>query len=180
MPEEDTTPKPFRHEFADMEKDVPELGATEFEKARGVNKIEIRTGYSGVIVSGLTEPLMDNRLTLLRAVRDAGLSLDFLKFASDGLSFLVSESQHETLKATIESSGVPFEILPDRSILTVHAVNMRDEEGLVARIVSEVISTHAHIDHMGDMHDRLLIVMSADDAKSAKEHLHTVFPEAVS
>lgn len=172
--------RPFGHELADKAKDIPELGATEFEKARGVNRIEARAGYSGAIVSGLAEPLMESRLKVLESVQQRGLSIDFLKFTKDGLSFLVSEDKEEVSRHALEGNGCEFELLPDRSILTVHAVNMRDEEGLVAMIVSEVISSGAHIDHMGDMHDRLLIVMSVKDAQDSKKKLCEVFPEAQS
>lgn len=41
----------------------------------------------------------------------------------------------------------------------VHAVNIRDEEGLIAKIIKAAISTSAHVDHIGDMHDRLLMVV---------------------
>lgn len=168
--------RPFGHELADKSTDVPELGATEFEKIRGVNRIETRTGFSGATVSGLSEPLMEQRLTALSAVQSKGLSIDFLKFTKDGLSFLIADESRESLRGVLEGCGFPFEILPDRSILTVHAANMRDEEGMVAQIVSEVISSGAHIDHMGDMHDRLLIVMSEDDAATAKAWLIEKFP----
>ncbi len=124
---------------------------------------------------GLVEPLMEQRLKALGIVQDQGLSIDFLKFTKDGMSFLIAEPFQEKLRLALESTGFEFEILPDRSILTVHAANMRDEEGLVARIVSEVISSGAHIDHMGDMHDRLLIVMSAEDAARATEWLQDRF-----
>lgn len=163
--------RPFGNELADKVTDVPELGSTEFEKARGVNRIETREGFAGVLVWGLGDRVMEGRLAVLEAVRQAGLSIDFLKFTNDGLSFLIGEPESERVRGALEKTGVSFETLPDRSILTVHAVNMRDEAGLVARVVSEVISSGAHIDHMGDMHDRLLIVMTKDDAKRATEWL---------
>lgn len=167
--------RPFGQELADKETDVPELGATDFEKARGVNKLETRPGFSGVLVGGLKEPVMEGRLRVLEAVRTKGLSIDFLKFTGDGVSFLISDQHQNDVREALESTECQFEILPDRSIFTVHAVNMRDEEGLVARVVSEVISSGAKIDHLGDMHDRLLIVVSEEDAKKATEWITSRF-----
>ncbi|HLK14112.1 MAG TPA: hypothetical protein VKT78_04850, partial [Fimbriimonadaceae bacterium] len=53
----------------------------------------------------------------------------------------------------------------------VHAVNMRDEEGLIARVVQEVIASGARMDHISDMHDRMLVVVHTEDAGPVKKRL---------
>lgn len=169
--------RPFGREVADQAVDVPDIGETEFEKARGINRIEIREGYVGVLVVNLVEPLMAKRLEVLGSVKDSGISMDFLKFTGDGLSFLIKEGDFGLVKKAFESVGVDSVLRPDESLLVVHAVNMRDEEGLVARVVSEVIATGGRIDHLGDMHDRLMMVMSRADAEEAKKALEVRFGE---
>jgi len=52
----------------------------------------------------------------------------------------------------------------------VHAVNMRDEEGLIAEIVQSAIASEAQIDHIGDGHDRLLLVASAESVEKITAH----------
>ncbi|MCB0824898.1 MAG: hypothetical protein KDC26_01800 [Armatimonadetes bacterium] len=143
----------------------------EFEKARGINHIEIRSGFSGVHVLNLSEPLMASRLGVLDAIKNAKISIDFVKITRDGLSFIIPGAEHDNAKFTLDKLNINAEVRPNEAVLTVHAVNMRDEEGLVARIVSEVIASGAKIDHLGDMHDRLLMVMNFDDAKRAEAAL---------
>jgi aspartokinase len=114
---------------------------------------------------------MDRRLAVLEAVANSGLSIDFLKLTPSGMSFVVPQDQDHLLKMALESARVESSVRADRSIVTVHAVNMRDEEGLIAGIVQSAIASGAQIDHIGDGFDRLLLVVSAEHA----EKLATVF-----
>jgi len=139
---------------------------TGFEKKRGISRVEIRTGFSQVHVHGLVEPIMENRLAVLDAVAQADISLDFLKLTSDGLSFLIPQSRSEAMAAVLQERALNFDLAEGRSIVLVHAVNMRDEEGLIARIVATAIGSGARLDHLGDMHDRLLIVAEATEAEA--------------
>lgn len=139
---------------------------TEFEKRRGVNKVEMRGNFAQINVYGLTPPVSRSRLSVLDRVAACGVSIDFLKLTSDGLGFCVDQKQVEVLRPALQDFGANVTYLEDRSVVLVHAVNMRDEEGLIARIVSSVLTTGATIDHMGDMHDRLLIVLESKSAEN--------------
>jgi aspartokinase len=170
--------QPFARQLA-SENDLP-LGSAEtaFEKARGVNRVEIRDGFASARVSGLETEVQSHRLQVLRGVYDAEVSFDFLKFTHDGLSFVVPTSLRDRVSVALGESGVEFEIRDGRSVLIVHAVNMRDEEGLVAKVVSEVIGGGATIEHMGEMHDRLLLLVESTQAAGARDALLEAFPEA--
>ncbi len=157
---------------------MPEVLATDFEKARGVNRIDLRSGFAGVQVKKLGDDLSSGRLKVLKAIRDSKISIDFLKLTSDGLSFLASSDYIGEVKSALSNLDLEIEVWENRMILTVHAVNMRDEEGLVARIVSDVIASGANIDHLGDMHDRLLMAMSKEDASLAETYLRDRYLEA--
>jgi hypothetical protein len=148
---------------------------TGFEKKRGINRVEIRQGYSQVHVTGLAEPVMESRLGVLSVVKDEGVSLDFLKLTTDGLSFLVPRDATDRIEACLAEAGYDFALGRDRSIVLVHAVNIRDEEGLIARIVAIAIATGAKLDHLGDMHDRLLIVAESTEAASLAARLQEAF-----
>lgn len=150
--------RPFRQDVSDRVADALGTGETEFEKKRGINRVEIRPGLTRALIKDLSEPLLESRLRVLQAVREAGVSIDFLKFARGALSFVTADADFKALEKTLKGAGGTVELERDCCIVIVHAVNMQDEEGLVARIVSEVIASGEPVDHIGDMHDRLLLV----------------------
>lgn len=141
------------------------VAETEFEKKRGVSNIEVRRGFAQVHVSDLEGDLVLERLRVLRAIADADINIDFLKLTPSGLSFLAAEDRAETVHLALAGAGVSFVAQKSRSIVLVHAVNMRDEEGLIASIVQAAIASRAIVDHIGDMHDRLLMVLDSADAE---------------
>lgn len=160
---------PFKRELIDPEF-TPQPGTeTEFEKQRGIHSVDIREGFLRVHVSGLEPPLMPSRLKVLRLIADAQVSIDFLKFTASGLSFVAPMSAHAALEQALGLPGLKVSISSDRCILLVHAANMRDEEGLIAEIVSAVIASGGEVDHMGDMHDRVLLVLPRKDADRLAE-----------
>jgi aspartokinase len=153
------------------------LRETEFEKQRGVSRIEVRTGFAQVHISQISGPIMAGRLRALKVVGDEQISIDFLKLTPSGLSFLVSEDRADAIRSVLETSGFHFSVSSGRSIVLVHAVNMRDEEGLISRIVQTVIGTSVSVDHIGDMHDRLLLVVKDEDAaKVAQSFKESLMP----
>lgn len=114
---------------------------------------------------------MASRLRVLGAIGDGGISLDFLKLTQTGISFLVSEESAEIVGKLLESLQVHFSVRKNREILLVHAVNMRDEEGLIARIVLEAIASGVRVDHVSDMHDRMLMVVDQEEAETLKSQI---------
>lgn len=147
------------------------VAETAFEKRRGISNVEVRSGFAQVHVSHLSAPLTDSRLRVLEAVGEAGISIDFLKLTQTGLSFVVAAEMAEDVAKTIGALDVRCTVREGRHILLVHAVNMRDEEGLIARIILEAIASGVRIDHVSDMHDRVLIVVGAEDADRLKTRI---------
>jgi len=145
-----------------------QVAETAFEKRRGISRVEVRSGYAQVHVSRLTPPVMDRRLDVLSAIGDADVNIDFLKLTGTGLSFVVPEHLATSVSNVLKGLEVHFSIREDRHILLVHAVNMRDEEGLIARILHEAIASGVRLDHVSDMHDRVLMVVKADEAEKLK------------
>jgi len=150
---------------------------TEFEKRRGVSRLEVRHGFAQVHISQIVGDVMQGRLYVLQAVADAQISLDFLKLSPSGMSFLVPEDKASAVQAAIEPCNVHFTIRQPRSILLVHAVNIRDEEGMIANIVQTLIATGASVDHLGDMHDRMLMVLHTDDVERVADRFQTTLME---
>ncbi len=161
---------PFQRSLSETV-EVPSTGETEFERPRGVSDIQVRDGYSNVRAWGLESPLQASRIRVLAEVAEQSISLDFLKFTPDGLSFVVPDSDQSGVEEAMRRAGVQYETKGGRSVVLAHAVNMRDEEGLIARLVSRAIASGTSIDHMGDMHDRVLFVVSKDDVAKLEECL---------
>lgn len=137
---------------------MPETTGIQFDKPRGVNDVEVREGFAKVLVEADPASLMKGRILILEKVHKAGISIDFLKFTQHGVGFVVSEDKVEGLQKVLDEEGFKHDIQRDRCIFLAFAENMRDEEGLMAEIISTAIQSGAAIGHMGDMHDRLLIV----------------------
>jgi len=148
-----------------------QIAETAFEKRRGISHVEVRSGYAQAHVSRLPHPIMERRLEVLAAIGDAGANIDFLKLTGTGLSFVVPEKLADAVTKVLEGLDVHFSIRHDRHILLVHAVNMRDEEGLIARILHEAIASGVRLDHVSDMHDRMLMVVKAEDATNLKARI---------
>ncbi len=132
---------------------------TAFEKQRGISQIDVRGGFAQVHVSRLGVPLVEQRLQVVRAIAEAGVSVDFFKLTPSGVSFLIAESNSDDVEQALTKMDVHYSIRKDRSVVLVHAVNMRDEEGLTARVVQQAIAGDMVVDHISDMHDRMLIVV---------------------
>lgn len=147
---------------------------TGFEKLRGISGIEVREGYAQVHVSRLHQPIYESRLNVLRALASAELSLDFLKFTPSGLSCLIPESGATNAEKALNSLNVHFSVRLGRSVLLVHAVNMRDEEGLISQIVMLALNSGARIEHVSDTHDRVLLVVHSEDIQIALESLKKI------
>lgn len=143
-----------------------------------MNQLEVRDGFAQVHVSEIDGDVMQGRLYLLQAMADAGVSLDFLKLTPHGMSFLVPVAMSETVRESLQACNVQFEMQQPRSILSLYAVNIRDEEGMIADIVQNLISTGAPVDHLGDMHDRVLMVLRTEDVERVAEHFRTTTVEA--
>ena len=150
---------------------TPKVSETEFEKRRGISRVEVREGYAQVHVNDLAQPLVASRLAVLKILAGNGISLDFLKFTPDGMSFLVREEKGGKVKDCLKDTQSDVTVLEGRHVVMVHAVNMRDEEGLIASIVLQAIRSGASIGHVSDMHDRVLMVVSKEDSKRLKEQL---------
>lgn len=145
-----------------------QISETDFEKQRGISRVEVRTGLTQVHVLDLSEPISKSRLRVLDAVANAGISLDFLKLTPNGMSFIVPSENTDQISTTLAKEGVSNQLATGRGIVLVHAVNMRDEEGMIAGILRRVIETGISIDHASDMHDRILIVTDAAQAERFK------------
>ena len=153
---------------------------TFFETARGISSVEVAYGQALIVVSGIAEKDAEcGRIEALRALAERGVSLDFLKLSPHGLSFILPEGVAEDAVAALQKSGLDAESVLGRVIVTVSAPNIRDESGLVAGIAECVVRSGAAIDHVGDMHSSVQIVVDSGNAEAAKEALELLMEEGV-
>ncbi len=142
-----------------------QIQETAFEKRRGVSKVEVQSGFAQVHISQLPDPLQRHRLLALEQLKEAGVGLFFLKLTPTGLSFLVKEENVGKLEVRFKGVVDTYSLRSGKSVVVVHAVNMRDEEGLLAGILSQAIASGARIEHLGDMHDAVCIAATHEDAQ---------------
>lgn len=135
---------------------------TAFEQRRGVNKVEVQSGYAQVHIGPLSEPIHEQRVAILEAIATSGTNIKFLKLTPTGLTFLAREVDLPQIQNAL--TGQPTQVVSGCSTVLVHAVNMRDEEGFIARMVAAAIGSGARMEHVGDMHDRLLFATASSDA----------------
>jgi hypothetical protein len=154
-----------------LDRPEPLARETEFEKQRGIGRVEIRSGLAQAHVLGLGSQLAQGRLAVLEAVAQAGFSIDFLKLTPTGLSFLFDEAQAEPIGRVFAAMGIEFALNSGRHVVIVYAVNMRDEEGLIADIMKCAISSGALVEHVTDMHDRMLMVVDSSQSSMLVEAL---------
>src|SRR5208283_4187510 len=112
----------------------------EIENKPGVNRVDVRHGLAQANIYDLEAPVMDGRLGVLQAVADAKISIDFLKLTENGLAFIVPDALAGTVEQVLAGTGVRYRVWSGLSTVLVHAVNMRDEEGLIAGIVQQAVS----------------------------------------
>lgn len=150
----------------------------ELERRSGLSSVEVRDGFAQVRVARLGEPLGQARVDVLALIQRAEISVDFLKLTPDGLAFVVAEALGDQVAQALSTSSADVSVRGGRSIVLVHGVNMRDEEGLIARILATAIASGATFEHLGDMHDRVLIVTDNHGARAISERIESQLVEA--
>jgi aspartokinase len=168
--------KPFSQELSAPDDGRTNASETQFERPRGIDNIEVVRGYARAEVSDLSEPLIDSRIDVLKALED--VSLNFVKFTQTGLSFVCKADFADKAEAALQAAGFKFDIQRDRCIVTAHAVNMRDDAGLIAKVISAAIASGANTDQFGDNHDRVMIACDNDSAERISKHLEELIEEA--
>ncbi|MEP0765975.1 MAG: hypothetical protein HRF45_05465 [Fimbriimonadia bacterium] len=149
---------------------------TSFEPLRGVTDVRVRTGLCHLRLEGLgREDLMPRRLHALKCLRDAGVKIDFLKLTADGFACVVVEEDSDKAIQALALVGGHVAESHGRALLSVHCVNIRDQVGIVAKIVEAVTAAGARIEQVGDSHDRILLVVEQEAGRKAANALQAAF-----
>lgn len=151
---------------------------TAIDTPRGVLGVEVEEGYALVEVRGLQPwEISTKRREALKAIEEAGISIDLFKITVNGFSFVIADAVAGKTYEALNKAGFHPNVLRDQAILVVATPNVRDADGLLARICFEVVNAGAEIQHLGDMHTGVMIVLKRDEAEKALRRLKTLIHE---
>ena len=143
---------------------------TTFETARGISAVDAQKGFSLIVVRGLGED-RERLSEALDAIKQVGLSADFLKLGQAQFSFLVLEEEQEKAVDALTAEGLSASHHRSKAVIKVSSPNVRDESGLMARICEIVLDSGATIYNVGDMHDGVQVVVQSERSESTCEAL---------
>lgn len=133
--------------------------STDFEMQLGINRVEVQTGFVQVHIGPLGLDANSARLGILKGLADAGVSHKYLKLTQNGLALVVAQDKAEVLDNVLGPFGVEFDLRCSRSLVMVYAMSLREEEGLVANVLRTVLAATNEVDHVGEMHDKVFVVV---------------------
>ncbi len=143
----------------------PSASETPIEIRRGVSRISVEPGYSVVHVSQMPDADREHdRLAVLRHFAQGFIGVRFPKFTPSGASFLLAEGDAARATGCLERTGFHFSVRDARSVVSIHAPSIREEPGLIARLVARLMASNVAIEHVSDAHDRLMAVVRTADA----------------
>ncbi len=147
-----------------------------FERERGVSAIVVspEVAYLFVRVSNPAE-VPQQRLVILNALQEAGISIFLIKLQRQGISFGVQASEMELARTTLERAGFQVTVKPHRVMVSVFAQNMRELHGVLARIAEIMYESGAAIEQISDAHDRVTCLISASKAPQVVSRLRRAF-----
>ncbi|MBS1720305.1 MAG: hypothetical protein JST35_07660 [Armatimonadetes bacterium] len=141
------------------------------EVQRGIQSAEIRRGLSRAHVYNLEGDLVAARLAVFHTIALAGISIRFAKLSPTAISFLGESGAFASLRSALAPLNVEVTVQDDCAMVEVAAVNIRDEEGLLAQVLARAFASGIQILHIGDSHDRVFFVVHEADAERLKAAL---------
>jgi len=156
---------------------VPVAGErVSFERERGVSAIVVspEVAYLFVRVPDPTDA-PTQRLAVLNALQEAGISIFLIKLQRQGISFGVQASVQEQACQVLARAGFQVVVKPHRVMVSVFAQNMRELHGVLARIAEIMYEAGAAIEQISDAHDRVTVLIEASKAPEVVAKLRRAF-----
>lgn len=147
-----------------------------FERERGVSAIVVspEVAYLIVRVPEAAE-VPSQRLAVLHALQEAGISIFLIKLQRQGISFGVRATDQERACAVLTRKGFDVRVKPHRVMVSVFAQNMRELHGVLARIAEVLYESGVAIEQIGDAHDRVTCLIEASKAPQVVAKLRRAF-----
>ncbi|MCS7066650.1 MAG: hypothetical protein NZL85_10330 [Fimbriimonadales bacterium] len=156
---------------------VPVAGErVSFERERGVSAIVVSPEVAYLVVR-VPHPaeVPAQRLAILNALQEAGVSIFLIKLQRQGLSFGVQASEVEHACTVLEREGFDVTVKPHRVMVSIFAQNMRELHGVLARIAEIMYESGAAIEQISDAHDRVTCLIEASKASQVVAKLRRAF-----
>lgn len=151
-----------------------------FEAPRGVTEVEVSHGFAQVQIWLGRPDLVLARIEALRVIAEAGISHKYLQLIPDGLALIIRDAQVSQLLEVLKAAKLKFDLNEGRSMILVKAPGIWEEKGMIASVMEAAISAGVEVDHVGDMHDRVYMVVrgeiAEDTAARFREQLLGVGP----
>jgi aspartokinase len=138
----------------------------QFEAPQGVTEIEVSHGFAQVQFRLERNALATARLSVLKLLSDEGVSHKYLQLTPDGLAMVVKDQQVQKVKDVLAKFSFDYDMNEGRSIILVKAPGIWEKKGMVASIMEAAIDSGVEVDHVGDMHDRMYMVVRGEVAES--------------
>jgi len=136
-----------------------------FEAPRGVTEIEVSHGFAQVQTHLGGQDLAATRLQVLKLLADSNISHKYLQLTPEGLAFVIRDAQVVPAIEVLSAAGFKFELHEGRSIILVKAPGIWEEKGMIASVMEAAIASGVEVDHVGDMHDRMYMVVRGEVAE---------------
>lgn len=147
-----------------------------FERERGVYDVVVAANVAHVEAAfppGAESALQAARL--LDAIANAGISVFLVKLHTAEISFAVEASRAAEAEEVLNRAGYATTARRDLAVLSVVASSMRDLTGVLVGIADALDAADAKQYGVGDSHNAVQVLVSADRAEVAARKLRETF-----
>jgi aspartate kinase len=134
---------------------------------------------SGLVYFTLTDLAPDTRAEteyrVYHAIGDAGINFYLNSIGPETSSFIVDEEVARSAERILRDLGLAYEIREDCEMVSLVAINMWDEPGLLLRIARTLFDQDIPMLQMADAEGSVSCLVSREDAPRAVRALHDEF-----
>jgi aspartate kinase len=141
-----------------------------------VTSVSGRGPYSYLTVTlGTDPPRAERELAVLKALAEAKISINLVKLHGRGLSFVVSEGDHDAAHALLTDAGYQLDVDRSVTMVSIYAAAMRSLHGVMSRISGALLKAGVALIQTGDGPDTVFCLVDSANAKGAIEALRAEF-----
>ncbi|HEV2261757.1 MAG TPA: aspartate kinase [Candidatus Rubrimentiphilum sp.] len=118
---------------------------------------------------------MQVEIQMFGRLAEAGISIDQVTINQAGVMFVVEGDRGEEIRQLLGDLNLAVRVREACSKLSVVGEGMRDEPGVIHRIVSALSAVNVEIIHATDSNITVSILVPADDAARAEQAVHDEF-----
>jgi aspartate kinase len=112
---------------------------------------------------------------LLRALADAGISIDLINVFPDSVVFTIDDDRSDKARAVLEGLRCEFKLITGLGKVSAVGSRMRGVPGVMARIIRALSDEGISVLQTADSHMTISCLIKAEDAQRAVRALHEEF-----